>query len=116
MATKTKAENATLSTILCRLDRIEDRLFGNGESLLERVARLETGQQLSLQRLEEYHAQRKVDIEEAALKAHEKTNELLLTQVNEQKRQNKMQFLGLWLTIVGLVVGMFASQALGWFR
>jgi 16S rRNA U1498 N3-methylase RsmE len=77
MATKT--DNS--SQILKRLERLESKLFGNGESLLERVTRLETGQQILLRRIEEYHLSRKKDLEEAILKAQEKTNELLNKQV-----------------------------------
>jgi hypothetical protein len=102
--------------ILNRLERIEDKLFGNGESLLERVARLEASQQTLLQRIEEYHQSRKKDLEEAILKSHEKTNELLTKQVREQLRQNKMQLIGLWITIISLVGGFLASKALGWLR
>jgi hypothetical protein len=88
----------------------------NGESLLERVTRLEAGQQMLLQRIEEYHLSRKKDLEEAILKAQEKTNELLNKQVQEQLRQNRMQLIGLWITIVSLVGGFFVSKALGWLK
>jgi SAM-dependent MidA family methyltransferase len=110
----TKADNS--SQILKRLERLENKLFGNGESLVERVTRLEAGQQTLLQRIEEYHLSRKKDLEEAILKSHEKTNELLTKQVREQLRQNRMQLIGLWITIASLVGGFFASKALGWLK
>jgi phage host-nuclease inhibitor protein Gam len=110
----TKISNG--SQIIKRLERIEDKLFGNGESLLERVARLEASQQTLLQRIEEYHQSRKKDLEEAILKSHEKTNELLTKQIKEQLRQNKMQLIGLWITIVSLVGGFLLSRALGWIK
>jgi hypothetical protein len=109
-----KTDNS--SQILKRLERLESKLFGNGESLLERVTRLETGQQILLRRIEEYHLSRKKDLEEAILKAQEKTNELLTKQVKEQLRQNRMQLIGLWITIVSLVGGFFVSKALGWLK
>jgi hypothetical protein len=104
------------SQIIKRLERLENKLFGNGESLVERVTRLEAGQQTLLQRIEEYHMSRKKDLEEAILKSHEKTNELLKKQVQEQVRQNRMQLIGLWITIVSLVGGFLVSKALGWIR
>ena len=109
--------------ILKRLERLEDKLFGNGESLVERVTRLEAGQQTLLQRIEEYHQSRKKDLEEAILKSHEKTNELLKKQVQEQMRQNRMQSIGLWVTAVSIVGGVlasiamfFASKVFGWIK
>jgi hypothetical protein len=117
----TKISNG--SQILKRLERIENKLFGNGESLVERVTRLEAGQQVLLQRLEEYNQGRKKDLEEAILRAHEKTNELLKKQVQEQLRQNRMQSIGLWITVISVAGGILASiatflasKAFGWIK
>jgi hypothetical protein len=119
MATKT----SNGGQILKRLERLENRLFGNGESLVERVTRLEAGQQMLLQRIEEYHLSRKKDLEEAILNSHEKTNELLKKQVQEQLRQNRMQSIGLWITVISVAGGVLASlamflasKAFGWIR
>ena len=116
MATKAKPENSTLSAILQRLDRIEDKLFGNGESLLERVTRLE-------QKLEEYNRNREVSFQQVAIsiqtniegllkeqvKRQKEENNLIMKQLEEQKRQTLKQTIGTWVAILGIVASLIAG-------
>ena len=116
MATKAKPENSTLGAILQRLDRIEDKLFGNGESILERVTRLE-------QKIEEYHHNREVALRQVAIsiqtniegllkeqvKRQKEENALIMRQIEEQRRQTLKQTIGTWVAIVGIIIGSIVS-------
>lgn len=113
----TASTSKAIEAIEARLERIEAKLFGNGESLLEKVTRIETVQQQLLQAL---HEEREKFIRDATLsyqshmeKVLGEQRDLLSRQVAAQTSSNRMQMIGLWVAILSIVLGYIITRALG---
>lgn len=120
-----RIDNKTmLAGLDTRLARIEDRLFGNGESIIERLTRIEAAQEQLAAKLdgqiEEQRGDRAQLVQEAILEAQESMRQLLSEQVTAQNKANAMQLksnriqiVGLWIGLGSLIIGFIATKVFG---
>lgn len=98
---------SSLETLVERVQRIEDKLFGNGDSLLERIAALEVQQRELMRKFEEKAV---LDTNDLLRQLNEKYDGQLI----ELRRNSNIAIIGLIVTVLLTVLGGAVAKALGW--
>lgn len=114
-----RARAGSSNSLEDRLERIEDKLYGsNGESLLERIARIEVSLNgfIAAQEQKQRDAMAKLQIElqQSMKKTLEQQLALQSAQLENNKRAMSINIIGLWLTIALYILGNVVAKALGW--
>lgn len=108
-----KRSMAGLAELNERICRIENRLFGNGNSLIERIARLESQQKQLAQEIVEFREEQKARVMLNTNELLQRLNEKYDRQLEEMHRNNKLALYGVLITMLGLVASVLATT-LGW--
>lgn len=93
-----RRDNSLQHEIIHRLDRIEKALFGNGNSILERLTRLETTI-ASMREGEEQRWQNAV-------------RRIMQEQLEQQRSSSRWQVIGVWIALISLALYVILSALL----
>lgn len=96
-----------------RICRIENRLFGNGDSLIERIATMESQQKQLAVEIAEFREEQKTRVMLNTNELLQKLNEKYDCQLEEMRRNNKLALYGVLITMLGLAASVLAT-AMGW--
>lgn len=108
-----KRNMAGLTELNERICRIENRLFGNGDSLIERIATMESQQKQLAVEIAEFREEQKTRVMLNTNELLQKLNEKYDRQLEEMRRNNKLALYGVLITMLGLAASVLAT-ALGW--